>query len=715
MLAFLRKWLIRTLAFAFVLLAFFSAVSGVIHVYQKNNAYTFSINYARAVEHYAQSNYPAAVSYAAVALRAAYNLQHTRDPEVAEQPFLLDPGDGNIAVLPKDFNAWQTENLYASSLLRQGEATEPTTIAVSGIFGIAPYGYSLPQGFVQFVIGGYPVIFVLGFLLFSAYFFVFRFDSPMRRRLRNWLLRRQEQAETRTSLALLSLKMAFLAGGMVTLAALRPFIVFAFYGFGWLPLSVAALLTVAFIGYRVYRGHSLRKVARRVATAGLLLLPFALALGTFLLYGDKDPACEKVQKDPRLRLILSPCERDLEIWHKTIAPYPDMPAQIPHRGPRSIFASSDRSAIYCGFGGLDHPWPSSFVKIDRATGDAKHVLWLYSPFRGVCPFGSGKCVISSYQSKRLFVIDDIDDRIESEILFHHYKPSQLTSDPSTGDIYAPASFAPFHDQFNPYIIKQPLQATQRFARAADTFAAPETLAAFVRAVTMPQAWHNAERLQAQGWETFGESRPHDTVDVLERFKAQLQSFGKHNVTLRFRPATGDVRLFDFGMGYWGNIATAVYSPEFHKLYIGNGSPRPAILIGEGPDLKVVTKPLGLWRTLQSGGMGSAAVFDPDRKELYVSMLFGGSIYVFDAETFEFKRSIWVEVGVRDLQIDRQRRLLYAASYLKGDLHVFDLDERRFVDKIFVGTKIRELEFVEELDVLLIASNAGFLELTPRFD
>ena len=110
----------------------------------------------------------------------------------------------------------------------------------------------------------------------------------------------------------------------------------------------------------------------------LFLLPFVLSLGFLVYYGDVEPECDRIRAQDRVRFLLSRCELDLETWHKSVAPYPTMDSEVPHRAPRSIFASSDRSAVYVVFASLDHPWPSSMVKIDRATGEPRHVLWSYS-------------------------------------------------------------------------------------------------------------------------------------------------------------------------------------------------------------------------------------------------------------------------------------------------------------------------------------------------
>ena len=667
-------------ALAVALLPILLTATVVVTVYVRHWIYArvHQSAYDKAIASHAEGDLATTRRHAATALHAAYAMIPSRRTWLHDVPSFDDPATATILAMPEDIRLWRTENLFASL-----QPTAPVDIAVSGIRGPAPYGYAMSKGFVQFVYGGYPVIFVIGFGLVVAYSFV-KFRAV------RWI---------------------FLALGLLALAALRPFFIFAAYGFGWLPPLLALALGGVYVWRARHAGMRWTAALHRVALVGLISLPFALALGTFLLYADTDPECRRVQADARVRFILSPCERDMEIWHKSIAPYPLMDAPVPHRGPRTIFASSDRESVYVGFGSLDHPWPSSVVKIERSSGNAKHVLWMHAPLRGICPRGSDRCFVSSYQSKKVVVLDDIADRIVSEIAFRHYQPALMAYDTTSGDLYFPVKHSPDHLQFNPAISSEALLPTQRFVRVLGTFRS-ET-------IVDPETNDDGEfpllesdRMRLQGWRALDAPMAHPVLDVLDRFAADITAFPDDNLTFRYNSYSAEMTVFPFGKTFFGNIATAVYSPEFHKLYIGSGTPRPALMVGEGPTLKLLAKPLGVWRTIQSAGIGAAAAFDAAANEFYVSMLYGGHIYVFDAETFEFKRSIWVAIGVRDLQIDRKRRLMYVASYLTGYVYVLDLDRQEFIDSIFVGTKIREIEYVEEIDVILAATNSGFLEVTP---
>jgi len=117
-------------------------------------------------------------------------------------------------------------------------------------------------------------------------------------------------------------------------------------------------------------------------------------------------------------------------------------------------------------------------------------------------------------------------------------------------------------------------------------------------------------------------------------------------------------------------------------------------------------------TLESFGIGMGFAFDSVRGEILISMPLAGKIYVYDSSTFERKRALSVELGVREIGLDPRRRILYIAGYVSGYLYCYDIEKQSMTGKVYVGSQIRHLSYCEDMDRILIASKAGFMEIDP---
>ncbi len=525
------------------------------------------------------------------------------------------------------------------------------TVATSGAHGDAPSGYTYNKWAVRMFTSGIPLILALGFIVVI----VARYALRRLRERRASGGGRGTKSRLRKGVegALLALI------GIGAALAIRPFAVLAFQ-FLAVPIAVAGGL-LAIVYFRLRRSGRERAIHRLKLVAGIGF-PVGVVFGVFAFYFGVRADCDRIRASTRLRPILSACQTDLEGWVRGLGTPPRCEGDEIVFEPRTVFPSSDRSAYYLGFGYLDFTCPEPMVKVDRASHEPKHAIWMYSPWKGSCPRGSGRCVLPSFQARSLLVVDDLHDRLEEEIKLYEFMPSFLVEDTRNGTVYLPSKpAAGSWVDTSREVVFHPLEAPVRKWPVEGSLPGVECTNC-----DLMVAWHAGT----------------SAVDLATSIEPRVS----------------------------GGVGFVALHPEGRYLLYGDAVPRRSLLVfpldGRKP-FPLVFDWLTYFRTF---GVINGAAFDPDRNEFYVTFSLGGELGVFDATTFAPKRTIPLELGVREIAFDRRRRLLYVGCYVSGDVVVYDVDHASVKERIYVGPKMRHLSLDEDLDVLLVASKAGFFEI-----
>lgn len=99
------------------------------------------------------------------------------------------------------------------------------------------------------------------------------------------------------------------------------------------------------------------------------------------------------------------------------------------------------------------------------------------------------------------------------------------------------------------------------------------------------------------------------------------------------------------------------------------------------------------------------------KEIYLAYHQKGQIYVYDAQTYKFKRKIKTNYTVKNITYDEDLGILIAPSYIKGDIDIFLMDgSDKLVWHGFVGRMLREAKFDAKKENLFVASQYGLYKI-----
>lgn len=100
------------------------------------------------------------------------------------------------------------------------------------------------------------------------------------------------------------------------------------------------------------------------------------------------------------------------------------------------------------------------------------------------------------------------------------------------------------------------------------------------------------------------------------------------------------------------------------------------------------------------------------EEIYVAYHQKGQIFVYDAKTYELKRKIKTNYGVKNITYDNDLDILIAPSYIKGVIDIFLMDgSDDLIWQSFVGPMLREARFDAKKENLFVSSKYGLYK-TP---
>ena len=101
--------------------------------------------------------------------------------------------------------------------------------------------------------------------------------------------------------------------------------------------------------------------------------------------------------------------------------------------------------------------------------------------------------------------------------------------------------------------------------------------------------------------------------------------------------------------------------------------------------------------------GYAAISEQN-KEIYIAFHQQGQIYVYDAETMDFKRKIKSNYTVKDITYDEDLNVLIAPSYFLGYIDIFLMDgSDKLILRQFAGYDLREARFDTKKENLYVCS------------
>jgi hypothetical protein len=452
----------------------------------------------------------------------------------------------------------------------------------------------------------------------------------------------------------------------LSLIPIRPFVAALWLQYKWPMLIAAALLIGAHV--RLVRKGAPGLAQKKYLLWAVVLFPVLVAFSIVRQYAFEGDSCDRMLKDKRITPLFSLCQ---DHWRETIVkaePRGAPPTQEIAQDPRTIFPSSDGKSVYCALGYQDLEYKQPLMKIDRKSKEIQKVYYLFSPFRGACAPGAGRCFVVSPMKRGLLEIDDNENQIVREVRLRKYMPLFLGLDNRR---------------------KQVLMTPPYNSRLVDTSVkvVDETVA---RRTHKPP--HKAVRTPvAVGGGLIG--LPHARVWVYD-WGAQR--------------AWGLEQTGDFPMSH----GLTWYSEELETLYAVNGIFSWNVFAGKRPHLQMKGVPIGLFNFLMGLGVGNGIAADAAGKQFFTGMPMHGAVYVFDAQKNKFKRRITLEVGIRDLTFDPERRALFAAGYLTGHVFVINADTYQVVDKIFVGRKVRHINWDPGNKRLYVTSANGCLEVNP---
>lgn len=99
------------------------------------------------------------------------------------------------------------------------------------------------------------------------------------------------------------------------------------------------------------------------------------------------------------------------------------------------------------------------------------------------------------------------------------------------------------------------------------------------------------------------------------------------------------------------------------------------------------------------------------EEIYVAYHQKGQIYVYDAKTYQLKRKIKTNYGVKNITYDDDLNILIAPSYIKGDIDMFLMDgSDNLIWQGFAVPMLREARFDVKKENLFVSSKYGLYKI-----
>ncbi len=99
------------------------------------------------------------------------------------------------------------------------------------------------------------------------------------------------------------------------------------------------------------------------------------------------------------------------------------------------------------------------------------------------------------------------------------------------------------------------------------------------------------------------------------------------------------------------------------------------------------------------------------EEIYIAYHQKGQIYVYDAKTYQLKKKIKTNYGVKNITYDDDLNVLIAPSYVKGDIDIFLMDgSDDLIWRGFVGPMLREARFDATKENLFVSSKYGLYKI-----
>ncbi len=105
------------------------------------------------------------------------------------------------------------------------------------------------------------------------------------------------------------------------------------------------------------------------------------------------------------------------------------------------------------------------------------------------------------------------------------------------------------------------------------------------------------------------------------------------------------------------------------------------------------------------------VEDTTRGQVFATSLQSGVLYRLDRESLRETGRVFLEPGIRWVQLDPERRRVYVGGFVRGDLFAIDADSLEVVGRAFVSRKIRYFEPLAN-GHLVLATSAGVIDLDP---
>jgi hypothetical protein len=452
----------------------------------------------------------------------------------------------------------------------------------------------------------------------------------------------------------------------LSLIPIRPFAAALWLQYKWPVIIICALLTGTHLRLKRAGGPGLFQ--RKYLLWAIVLFPVIVSFTIVRQYAFEADNCGRLAMDRRITPLFSLCR---DGWRERIVraePHGAPPAPEIAQDPRTIFPSADGRSVYCALGYQDLEYKQPLMKIRRRDNKIQKVYYLYSPFRGECAPGQGRCFVVSPMKRGLLEIDDEKNEISREVRLRNYVPLFLGLDTAR---------------------KQVLMTPMYNRRLVDTSedVVNETVAR--RTLTPPHRAVRAAERESGGLIGL----PHARVWVYDWGEGR---------------AWGLEQTGDFPMSH----GLTHYSEELETLYAVNGIISWNVFAGRRPHLQMKGASIGLFNFLMGLGVGNGIAADAEGAQFFTGMPMHGAVYVFDARENRYKRRINLEIGVRDLAFDPERRALFAAGYLTGHVFVISADTYKVVDKIFVGRKVRHIHWDARARRLLVTSANGCLEVDP---
>lgn len=97
--------------------------------------------------------------------------------------------------------------------------------------------------------------------------------------------------------------------------------------------------------------------------------------------------------------------------------------------------------------------------------------------------------------------------------------------------------------------------------------------------------------------------------------------------------------------------------------------------------------------------------------IFATSLQSGKLYRVNRETGAPAGSLYLERGIRWLQVDPARRLVYVGGFVQGNFFVVDADTLQVRARAFLGRKIRYFEPLGD-GTVIAATSAGVIEFDP---